>query len=61
MKSKQNAELELADVQVQLEDVSRARADLDQKNLTVGQRCCTSLYFAVVLHKHIHGTKLPYI
>merc|ERR1719357_163561 len=33
MKARQNAELELADVQIQLEDVSRAKTDLDGKNL----------------------------
>lgn len=33
LKARQNAELELADVQSQLEDVSRAKADLDDKNL----------------------------
>merc|ERR1711962_1029890 len=33
MKARQNAELELADVQVQLEDCSRSKTDLDEKNL----------------------------
>merc|ERR550532_2546082 len=37
MKARQNAELELADVQVQLEDVSRGKADLDEKNLRLGR------------------------
>jgi len=36
-KSKQNAELELADVQVQLEDVSRGKAELDEKNIRVSR------------------------
>merc|ERR1719370_1196764 len=37
MKARQNAELELADVQVQLEDVSRGKQDLDEKNLRLGR------------------------
>merc|ERR1712130_71125 len=37
MKARQNAELELADVQVQLEDVSRGKSELDEKNLRLGR------------------------
>ena len=42
-KSKQNAELELADVQVQLEDVSRGKAELDEKNIRVSNFLMTQL------------------
>ena len=54
MKSKQNAELELADVQVQLEDVSRARADLDQKNLRVSEGCFIKLYLSILYSSCTH-------
>ena len=37
MKARQNAELELADTVVQLEDVSRAKSDLEEKHLRQGR------------------------
>merc|ERR1719357_1621837 len=37
MKARQNAELELADVQVQLEDCSRSKTELDEKNVRLGR------------------------
>jgi len=37
MKAKQNCELELADVQQQLDDVSRAKSDVDEKNLRLSR------------------------
>eukprot|EP00090_Calanus_glacialis_P009359 TRINITY_DN17730_c0_g1_i1.p1 TRINITY_DN17730_c0_g1~~TRINITY_DN17730_c0_g1_i1.p1 ORF type:complete len:2011 (+),score=520.24 TRINITY_DN17730_c0_g1_i1:123-6155(+) len=37
MKGRQNAELELADVQIQLEDVSRSKSDLEDKHLRMGR------------------------
>merc|ERR1719410_1532673 len=37
MKARQNAELELADVQIQLEDVSRSKSELDEKNVRLGR------------------------
>jgi len=37
MKAKQNSELELADVQQQLDDVSRAKSDIEDKNLRLSR------------------------
>merc|ERR1719318_1908664 len=37
MKGRQNAELELADVQIQLEDVSRSKSDLEDKHLRMAR------------------------
>lgn len=37
MKARQNCELELADVQTQLEDVSRAKSDLDERCVRLGR------------------------
>lgn len=37
MKGRQNAELELADVQIQLEDVSRSKSDLEEKHLRMAR------------------------
>merc|ERR550532_3419230 len=37
MKARQNAELELADTVVQLEDVSRAKSDLEERHLRQGR------------------------
>merc|ERR1711936_1320573 len=37
MKARQNAELELADVQIQLEDVSRSKSDLEDKHLRMAR------------------------
>lgn len=37
LKARQNTELELADVQVQLEDVSRGKTNLDEKNIQLSR------------------------
>jgi len=37
MKARQNCELELSDVQTQLEDVSRAKSDLEERNVALGR------------------------
>merc|ERR1712079_298088 len=37
LKGKQNSELELADVQIQLEDVSRSKSDLEEKHLRLAR------------------------
>merc|ERR1712130_980334 len=37
MNGRQNAELELADVQIQLEDVSRSKSDLEEKHLRMAR------------------------
>merc|ERR1712130_536122 len=37
VKARQNAELELADVQIQLEDVSRSKSDLEEKHLRMAR------------------------